>query len=200
MRYPTFNARFHEEIVVHTDYTRFALVGAALERLRSENIIGHLAEVGVYRGEMSRFIHRVAPERRLYLFDTFEGFPSQDLEDLRRNDTRFQDTSVDQVLKTIGDSTNVVIKKGRVPDTLADLGDEKFAFLLLDLDLYNPTLSSLQFFYTRLTTGAYVLVHDYNSPESLGACKRALDEFLVGRPEKVIDIPDVAGTAVFRKL
>jgi O-methyltransferase len=200
MRYPTFDLRYHEEIVVHTDYTRFALVGVALERLRSEKISGHLAEVGVYRGELSRFIHRVDPDRRLYLFDTFEGFPSQDLEDQGRIDTRFQDTSVDQVLRTIGDSTNVVIKKGRVPETLADLGAEQFAFLLLDLDLYNPTLSSLQFFYPRLTSGAYVLVHDYNSPESHGACKRALDEFIVGKPEKVIDVPDVAGTAIFRKL
>ena len=47
--------------------------------LRSRGVSGAFAELGVYRGDASRAIHTAAPERRLYLFDTFDGFPAQDL-------------------------------------------------------------------------------------------------------------------------
>jgi O-methyltransferase len=200
MRYPTFNAALHDQMIPHTQYVRFAAVGLALQRIREENIAGHLAEVGVYQGEMSRFIHSVMPERTLYLFDTFEGFPERHLEPEQRHETRFRGTSTDQVLQTIGSRDNIVVRKGIVPDTLAGLEQERFAFVLLDLDLYQPTKESLEFFYPRLNHGAYLLVHDYNSPESSWACKRALDAFLQNKPETLLEVPDVAGTAMFRKL
>jgi O-methyltransferase len=200
MRYPTFAADLHDRMIPHTQYVRFASVGLALQRIREESIPGFLAEVGVFQGEMSKFIHTVLPDRPLYLFDTFEGFPERHLEPDQRSETRFRGTSVEQVLETIGTTDNIVVRKGIVPDTLAGLEQERFAFVLLDLDLYQPTLESLDFFYPRLSRGAYLMVHDYNSPESNWACKRALDAFLRGRAETVIDVPDVAGTAMFRKV
>jgi O-methyltransferase len=72
--------------------------------------------------------------------------------------------------------------------------------VLLDLDLHAPTVASLEFFYPRLAKGAYLIVHDYNSREYNGACKRALDDFLSDKPERVVDIADVWGSALVRKL
>jgi O-methyltransferase len=200
MRFPTYDLTINHTMALAGDYCRYATIGLAIQRILSEDIKGDLAEVGVYRGDISRFIHQLASERIYYLFDTFEGFPRQDLEPNVSEDNRFRDTTVKEVLQKIGDTRNIIIKKGYVPDTFQGLENERFAFVLLDLDLYNPTVSSLGFFYPRLVKGGYLMVHDYNSPESNWACKRAVNKFMRDKTEKIIEIADEWGSVLFRKL
>jgi O-methyltransferase len=197
MRFPTFPGAVHESIAASDDYFRYATLGLALQRVLDEQIPGAIAEVGVWRGETSAFLHRVAPERHLYLFDTFEGFPERDL--AGREDRRFRDTSVEAVAARLGHAPNVTLTPGYVPETLPVVADEQFAFVLLDLDLYDPTLASLEFFYPRLAPGGYLVMHDYNNSESDWACKRAFDTFLATRPECVVELGDVWGSALIRR-
>jgi O-methyltransferase len=199
MRFPSFAPEVHESIATSDDYFRYATLGLAVQRLLDEAVPGAFAEVGVWRGETSRFVHRLAPDRRYYLFDTFEGFPERDLP-AGAVDERFRDTSAEAVRRRVGASPNVVLRPGYVPETLAGLEDERFAFVLLDLDLYEPTRASLEFFYPLLEPGAFLVVHDYNNSESDWACKRALDAFLDGKPERLVEIADVWGSAIVRKL
>jgi len=198
MRFPAFNASVHEDLCIRDDYVRYACIALAIDTVLHEELPGNFAEVGVFRGTMSAFIHRIAPQRRFYLFDTFEGFSKKDLPQ-GFVDERFKDTAVEQVLAAIGDSRTIVVRKGYVPDTFIGLESESFAFALLDLDLLKPTLASLEFFYPRLSRGGYMIIHDYNNDESDWACKRAVDGFMKDKPEKIIAIPDVWGTALFRK-
>jgi O-methyltransferase len=200
MRFPTFPQELHADVAFHDDYFRYATHALALQRVVDEDIPGAIAELGVWRGDMARFLHALAPARPYYLFDTFEGFPQQDLEPGVGEDTRFRDTSLDFVLSRLHDTENVRVRQGYVPDTLAGLEDERFAFVLLDLDLHPPTVAGLEFLYPRMSTGGYVFVHDYNSPESNWACKRAVDGFLADKPEQVVEIGDNWGTALFRKI
>lgn len=200
MLYPTVSTTLHEGILLQADYARYATFALAVQRLLDEHIAGSFAEAGVYRGHLSSFLHRLAPERTYYLFDTFEGFPQQDLEPGVAEDRRFSDTSVDLVLHTIGDTENIVVRKGYVPETFAGLEHEQFAFVLLDLDLYRPTAAGLEFFYPRLVPGGYLAIHDYNNPESNWACKRAVDAFMKDKPEYIIELADRFGTALFRRV
>jgi O-methyltransferase len=199
MRFPTFPSEVHESIATSDDYFRYATLGLALERVRAEAIAGALAEVGVWRGETSAFLHRLAPERRLYLFDTFTGFEAQDLP-AGASDARFRDTSAEAVRRRVGPSESVILVPGHVPGTLARAAGERFAMVLLDLDLYEPTRASLEFFYPLLEPGAYLVMHDYNNSESQWACKRAFDEFLAGKPERIVELGDVWGSALIRKV
>jgi O-methyltransferase len=199
MRHPTFDADIGRAAVASTDYVRYASLALAVRTLEREGVPGAFAEVGVWRGATSRFLHRAAPARRFYLFDTFEGFPLADREPENAGDTRFQDTSEQAVRRVVGESPNVILRKGRFPETAAGLEGESFAFVLLDLDVFAPTLAGLEFFYPRLARGGYVFVHDYNSPESNAACSRAVQQALAGKPERVIELPDVWGSVVFRK-
>lgn len=198
MRFPTFPRAIHDSIATSDDYFRYATLGLALERLRSEAVAGALAEVGVWRGETSAFLHRLAPDRRLYLFDTFSGFSEQDLP-AGSPDTRFRDTSAEAVRRRVGASENVVLVPGHVPGTLARAAGERFAMVLLDLDLYEPTRASLEFFYPLLEPGAFLVMHDYNNSESDWACKRAFDAFLESKPERIVELGDVWGSALIRK-
>jgi O-methyltransferase len=199
MRFPTFRAEIHESIATSDDYFRYATLGLAVTRVLDEDVPGAFAEVGVWRGETSAFLHRLAPHRQLYLFDTFSGFPESDLPD-GATDSRFRDTSEEAVRSRVGPADNVVLRPGYVPDTLAGLEDVSFAFVLLDLDLLEPTRASLEFFYPRLSPGAYLFMHDYNNAESDWACKRAMDEFMRDKPERLIELGDVWGSALIRRV
>ena len=198
MLFPTFEDNAHALARSESDYFRYATIALHVQRVLTEGIQGAFAELGVYKGVTSHFIHSLAPDRQYYLFDTFEGFPSTDLE--VSSDTRFRDTSLDSVLERIGNIQNVIPCKGYVPDTLAGLEDETFAFVLFDMDLYKPTVAGLEFFYPRVSPGGYLMVHDYNSPESDWACRRAVDGFMAGKQERIIEIPDKNGSVLFRKI
>jgi O-methyltransferase len=198
MRFPTFPQEVHEAIATSDDYFRYATMGLAVQRVLDEKVEGSFAEVGVWRGETSAFLHRMAPQRRLNLFDTFEGFPDRDLPP-GEEDTRFRDTGVEAVRARVNHSANVVLHPGYVPETLTAVENERFAFVLLDLDLHAPTTGALEFFYPRLEPGGYLVMHDYNNSESDWACKRAFDEFLADKPERIVELGDVWGSALIRR-
>jgi O-methyltransferase len=187
-----------ELIASTSDPIRYGTILLALEDIIKNNVPGLMAECGVYQGYTSKFIHNIIPDRRFYLFDTFEGFHTNDLDS--EKDDRFRDTSVDFVKNHIGKSENIIFKQGYFPETTIGLEAEKFAFVMIDFDKYKPTLAALEFFYPRVGTGGYIFIHDYNNPESDWACTRALDLFLKDKPEKHIAIPDCWGTALFKKI
>jgi O-methyltransferase len=186
-------------IMTRGDPIRDMTVALALETVQRESIAGDMAELGVYRGEMAILYHKALPDKRLYLFDTFSGFPNKDLTSGVEDD-RFSDTSLDLVRSRLGQSDGVIYKVGYFPETTVGLAENSFCFVMIDADLYNPTRAGLEFFYPRMSKGGYIFLHDYTSFESDRAVKRATDEFLADRPEKVIEIPDTWGTALFRKV
>jgi O-methyltransferase len=199
MKFPPFPSDIQHAAIGSGDYARYASLALAIRRTEDESIEGAFAEVGVYQGATSRFILRCAAGRTLYLFDTFEGFPAEDLEAGHPADSRFRDTSEQGVRRMLGEPSNVVIRKGRFPETAAGLERERFALVSLDLDVFAPTLAGLEFFYPRLSRGGYLFVHDFNSPESNSACRRAVTQFMADKPERIVELPDMRGSIVLRK-
>lgn len=195
---PYLNQKQREIIVKSGDPVRYGNLLLSIEQLKKENISGSIAECGVYQGKLSKFLSENLPERKLFLFDTFEGFDERDSDS--QNDKRFTDTSVTKVLNFIGNKDNIIVKKGYFPESATGLEEEKFAMVIIDFDKYGPTVAALNIFYPLLSTGGFIFVHDYSSPESNWACSRALDEFLIDKPERAILLPDAWGTALFRKV
>lgn len=193
MEKPTFPPAIQRMIRTSPDRIRYTAMALALERIRQDHVPGALAEIGVYHGVSSRLLHAQMPERPFYLFDTFSGFPNDDA------DQRFQNTSVEAVKARLGDLQNVVFRIGVFPHTACGLENELFSFVLYDADKYEPTKAALEFFYPRLSPGGYFIFHDYNCSESDGAVKKAADEFMHRKPESLIELPDICGSALFRK-
>jgi O-methyltransferase len=187
-----------KKLITTGDPVRYGSLFLSIEGLLKANIEGSLAECGVYRGETSKFIHDMLPDRKFFLFDTFSGFDTRDSDTI--NDNRFADTSERTVLDYIGDVNNIIIRNGYFPDSTNGLEKEKFALVMIDFDKYEPTLAALKYFYPLMSKNGFIFVHDYSSHESNWACSRALNEFLADKPEKPILIPDSWGTAVFRKV
>ncbi|MFY8161385.1 MAG: TylF/MycF/NovP-related O-methyltransferase [Candidatus Kapaibacteriota bacterium] len=195
---PYINQKQRELIIKSGDPVRYGNLQLSIEQLKKENISGSIAECGVYKGKLSKYLHTMMPERKLFLFDTFAGFDQRDEES--QGDNRFQDTSEQSVLNYIGNTKDVIVRKGYFPETAIGLENERFAFVMIDFDKYEPTVAALNLFYPLMSKGGFIFIHDYSSPESNWACSRALDEFLVDKPEKAILIPDAWGTALFRKI
>src|SRR5437899_745382 len=194
MRFPTYSKEVAYRIADTGDPVRYATLALALVTIEREQILGSLAELGVWRGTTSAFIHAQLPQRRFYLFDTFAGFPKEIGGD---TDHRFSDTSVERVRARIGDTTNVVFRAGNFPETAQGLESEHFALALIDVDKFEPTLAGLEFFYPRMVPGGYVFIHDYDSPESNQGVSQAVSRFLRVKPERVIEIPDMWGSVPF---
>lgn len=148
----------------------------------AKGIMGAVAEAGVFQGETAKIINSVFGERKLYLFDTFEGFPDKDIEAEKQNNysqanfNQYADTSVTLVMNKMENPENVIIKKGFFPETAEGIED-KFCFVRLDLDLYNPTVTGLEFFHSRMVKGGVVIVHDYFG-EAYKGIKKAVSEYL----------------------
>lgn len=181
------------------DLARLSFLALNIAALEREGVPGAFAELGVWRGNSAKAIHALAPARRFYLFDTFEGFDAADAGDSRSIMVHFRDTSAARVRAFIGPAADLRIVPGRFPETAAAVpAEERFAFVQIDCDLYAPTLAALEFFYPRMAPRGLVVVHDYASGRWPGVA-RAVDEFLAGRPEALLHVPDVSGSAAFRR-
>ena len=183
------------------DGIRYASADRLAEEIRVREISGEVAELGVFKGVFAAFLRQIFPDKKLYLFDTFEGFmPSQGEYDKNEFDTYlgdFSNTSVDYALNTIGDVSNCIVKKGCFPDTAKDI-EEAFCFVSLDVDLYQPTLDGLEYFYPRLSKNGFIMVHDYNSTNYRG-CRQAILEFCGRYNICIVPIVDNLGTAILTK-
>jgi len=186
----------------YDDKIRFYNFWFQIERIKKENVKGDFAELGVYKGETAKIIHEMDNSRRLHLFDTFSGFIKEDLkgetgEAATYSIKNFADTSEEKVLKHIQGGNNIIVHKGQFPDTTQGLENEKYAFVNIDADLYNPIKEGLIYFYQRLSPGGVIIVHDYNHKWE-GAVK-AVNEFAKGIPENIIEVPDMYGTVMIIK-
>jgi len=182
----------------YNDKARFFTWWLQVERLKKEQVAGVFVELGVYKGAGAAVIHHMDPDRQLHLFDTFSGFPANDLlletgEAATYTPDRFADTSVASVLKKIGGNQNIHVHQGYFPDTARDF-DGQVALVSMDADLYNPTSAGLRFFYPRLSHCGVILVHDYN--HKWPGIVRAVDEFMKTIPENLIHLPDTDGTVM----
>ena len=145
---------------------------------------GDFVELGCYKGDTSlllqKLLHEHGYDRRLYLYDSFEGLPERTREDASVAGDGFKKGELDVTKKEVvlrfkkAGLPVPKIKKAFFEDLEpADL-PEKIAFAFLDGDLYGSIKTSLDLVLPRLVSGAVLLVHDYNNP-SLPGVARAVD-------------------------
>lgn len=182
------------------DIARLYALILNVKQVVEEGVAGDMAELGVFRGNSAVVLAHYARTnaRRLYLFDTFDGFDARDLTgvDQRRRED-FSKTSLEIVKHLVGED-EVVYVQGRFPQSMPPNVAEWFSVVHLDCDLYAPMRAGLEHFYPRLSPGGLLLLHDYSSGYFPGA-KQAIDEYIATIPENLVLLPDKSGTAIIRK-
>ena len=101
---------------------------------------------------------------QLHSFDTFEGHAAQDIQpgmDGAHQGGGFGNVDVEDVIKYLSEFPNIAVYKGRFQDTSPQIDKNRFHFVHLDVDIYEPTLLALHFFHHRLTKHGVMIVDDY---------------------------------------
>lgn len=139
-----------------------------------------VAEAGVFQGDFAKIINQNYKNKKLYLFDTFEGFSEKDIAYekgfSKAEAGDYNLTSIDIVMNKMKFPQNCVIRQGFFPETAIGI-EEKFCFVNLDMDLYRPTLMGLEWFKDKMVSSGCILIHDYFTDNFTGV-KRAVEEFL----------------------
>mgnify|MGYP000252801691 FL=1 len=172
-----------------------------------KGIAGDTVECGVFSGGGSFLISKVLCEgsdRVHHVFDSFEGLSEPSENDSPLSSVAPQWTKGDlsvpfDVVKTnLQDCKSIKFYPGWIPDEFIGVIDKKFVFVHIDVDLYEPTLESLKFFYERLVPGGVLLCDDYGSYWCSGA-RKAFDEFILTCEEQsVIHLPTQQGFIIKR--
>jgi|TARA_B100001964_G_scaffold226487_1_gene275441 hypothetical protein len=170
-------------------YSLLQSVRHVLSKKNLENY--NFVECGCWTGHSSYIISKILKEynfkNKFYIFDSFEG----GLSDLEKEDKSLFASLSEEEIKDQKDYCKsnendvrnllknfefVEIFKCWIPEKFHNVADKKFQFIHLDVDLYQPTKDSLEFFYPKLAQGGIIVCDDYNFTTFPGA-KKAWDDF-----------------------
>ncbi len=183
---------------------RICIFNLLADEIVENNIEGSVAEAGVYKGDFTFYLNARFSNKKLYLFDTFEGFSEFDMQEDEKlhlskdNNRLFKDAAVHIVQQKLIYPKNVIFKKGYFPQTTKGLEQEIYCFVSIDFDLYRPTLAAIRYFYTHLEKGGYIMLHDYHNNDFLGV-KKAVKELQSELGFSYVPIQDGGGSIVLCK-
>lgn len=161
----------------------------------AENVPGDTVECGAYTGASSWLICRANARRggrAHHIFDSFEGLS----EPLPLDGTHWKKNALAAGEEVLRDNLHEFadacrICKGWIPKRFAEVEQNRFAFVHVDMELYEPTRDRLEFFYLRISTGAILVCDDCGFINNPGTTK-AVEDFMRGKPEKAI-LPSAGG-------
>lgn len=147
-------------------------------------------ECGCWKGHSSYLISKLIFDSKkkvsFHIFDSFEGLSKSTIEDSlyhrkspndKKRISNFFRSNENFVKNHVLKSFNFVkTYKGWIPSRFYEVKNKKFSFIHIDVDLYKPTIESLNFFYPRVVDGGIIVCDDYNVTGFPGA-KKAWDDF-----------------------
>ena len=169
-------------------YSLQELVNYVLQK----NINGDFVECGVWKGHSAWIISSILYKNNFtgefHIFDSFEGGLSgkadkdknlryELTEDNIKEEKNMFSSTENQVKLCLKSFQFVNLYKGWIPDRFNEVEDKIFSFVHIDVDLYEPTLDSLNNFYPKLAQDGVIVCDDYGNTQFPGA-KKAVDEFL----------------------
>ena len=160
---------------------------------------GDYVEFGCYAGDTSLMLAEilVGSEKKLYLYDSFEGLPeksSQDASDAGRDFVKgaLAVSKKDVKARFLRAGLMVpVIKKAWFNELTSEDVPDKIAFAFLDGDLYESIRDSLRLVEEKMAEKAVISVHDYANPALPGVAK-AVDEWMIKSDYKMTQYQSMA--------
>ncbi len=178
----------------HCDTHRFQKIIARAELIRMvAQLPGDILDAGVFKGSSSlEFAHMIEifnphSRSRVYAFDTFEAtFPDpHDYEkrEAERHAANFDPKAyahIEEAIKRLGLQKRLELVKGDIVKTLPQLLDSKpglrSRLVHCDLDIYEPTIATLQNIWPRVVLGGVIAFDEYG--EYNWGESNAVDDFL----------------------
>lgn len=190
------------------DYFRYRTFEFCAREIKKNKVEGVVAEFGVFRGWFASLISDTFSDRKIYLFDTFEGFGREEGErEVQQGRCKASflashaKTSLELMLNNMPYLDKVEVCKGLFPASISVQAEqEKYAFVSLDVDFEESTYEGLKFFYPRLSDNGMIFLHDYHT-YYLEGVREAVKRFETdnGIILKKVPLADRAGTLVIVK-
>ena len=154
---------------------------------------GDTVECGVWYGAASHMIMRrtAGTGRTHHMFDSWEGISQPGANDgayLQDKGMHHLSVGEDVARKNLSEFTHGRFYRGWIPTRFSEVADKKFCLVHLDVDLYDPTMDTLKFFYPRMSPGGLMICDDSGLDKCPGA-RLAMEEFFAKRSEPLIDLP-----------
>lgn len=164
----------------------------------ARKVPGDLIECGTWRGGATIFMRAALlayddKDRRVWVADSFQGLPAPNPK-MYPADTGDELFKADQLAVPVDTvrlnfarygllDERVKFLVGWFKDTLPPAPIERLSVLRVDADMYEGTSQALQFLYSKVSPGGYVIVDDYGA---ISGCQKAVDGF---RKEHGISAP-----------
>ncbi len=156
---------------------------------------GDFVELGCYEGDTSlllaELLKKSGAQKRLWIYDSFEGLPEKSAEDFSAAGVDFKKGELFTTKREVkarflrANLPVPIIKKAWFNELAdSDLPDE-ISFAFLDGDLYDSIKVSFDLVEPKMAKDGVIIVHDYNNPELPGVTK-AVDEFLTKNPKRLM--------------
>jgi hypothetical protein len=206
-----FDANLFEQVCLAVEGVSFrnlsGLAGTWLftglvETLGRDGISGSVAEAGVYQGANAIASLQCSAglrERPYFLLDSFEGLGKSSSLDPASRNGEFADLNLAALREALAAYANAYVCKGYFEETLPKLADQGFALAYIDCDLAEPARFCLNWFWDRLASGGFLLVHDYwfpdcqmpkGAPEPFRGIKIIADQFLADKRARFAVLPE----------
>lgn len=159
-----------------------------LKKIINNKIEGDIVECGIWKGISIVFFSKILDlkkikEKKIFGYDTFEGFPKPGQKDVTKEGTLMRSTfekkkinedssdwnycSLADAQRNIENNTinsnNIILIKGKVENTLKDEYNipKKISILKLDTCLYESTKLELEVLFPRIQKGGILIVDNY---------------------------------------
>ncbi len=193
----------------------YALYHAVRYIIRN-GIRGDFVECGVWKGGSVMLIAYALLEagitdRKIYLYDTFEGMTKPGEKDGEREKAEWEKNKVNEQLNnwclssleevqanmatTLYPKENIIFIKGKVKQTIPGTLPGKIALLRLDTDWYESTKHELLYLYPLLEKGGILIIDDYGAWQG---ARKAVDEYFAANGHVYLNRLDYTGRLVIK--
>lgn len=191
---------------------RVEVLAEAIHYIVDNDVPGDFVECGTWRGGLAALmLHNITMhclDKKIYIYDTFEGMPEPGENDCNTSKRMYEENKgdwckagldvVQSVLEEIASTYNhyCTFVVGKVEDTLDATHPNNIALARLDTDWYSSTKKELEVLYPLVVSNGFVLIDDYSD---WNGCKQAVDDYLATLDKTTYTMQLADGSLVIQK-
>ena len=190
------------DIDIHIEWRVHVILWAAWQ---ASMLPGDFVECGVNTGIYSlaicEYLNFNRTGKNFYLFDTFAGIPLEQITEREKALGRIEENLAwfeecyDVARRNFAPYPKAQLVRGRIPDTLSTVTIDQVCYLSLDLNIVEPEIAAMEFFWDKLSPGAPVVLDDYGwlgfAPQ-----REALDAFAARKGVAILNLPTGQGLLI----
>ncbi|MCJ8299697.1 MAG: TylF/MycF family methyltransferase [Pseudomonadales bacterium] len=158
---------------------------------------------GIYSGTVAHYLEFENIQKKYYLCDTYTGIPVEDsINESERNNMErlnnihFNYDYSEEVRRSFKNYPNVIIVKGKVPDSLSTIQLDRISYLSIDMNNATAEIAAIEYLWDKLVFGGVVVLDDYAYGQEFIEQKHAWDKFALEHNFTILSLPTGQGLII----